>query len=157
MMQHPSVRLQLEQFHWWLLCPQTQPGAVQQAQGRRKGGGGGGGQQQLRSPVVKRPAAAPVTLQGWLHKQGSEGFMLWKRRWFVLSEYCLFYYKGSYETHAQMKHGMFAVFMSICAQFAQEASLLDRLLLSRLLTCIQGIRQPWDSTRVTEVQRDWET
>jgi hypothetical protein len=44
--------------------------------------------------VVKRPAAAPVTLQGWLQKQGSEGLMLWKKRWFVLSEYCLFYYKG---------------------------------------------------------------
>ena len=73
-----------------VLCPQ-QPGAPQQAPSRRKGGG----QQQLRSPVVKRPPAAPVTLQGWLHKQGSERLMLWKKRWFVLSEYCLFYYKGN--------------------------------------------------------------
>ncbi|KAJ8866084.1 hypothetical protein PR048_033608 [Dryococelus australis] len=55
-------------------------------------------QHQLRSPVVKRPSAAPVTLQGWLHKQGSEGLMLWKKRWFVLSEYCLFYYKGELAT-----------------------------------------------------------
>ncbi|KDR07169.1 Pleckstrin-like proteiny domain-containing family A member 5, partial [Zootermopsis nevadensis] len=55
------------------------------------------GQQQLRSPVVKRPSAARVALQGWLHKQGSEGLMLWKKRWFVLSEYCLFYYKGPEE------------------------------------------------------------
>jgi hypothetical protein len=45
--------------------------------------------------VVKRPATARVALQGWLHKQGSEGLMLWKKRWFVLSEYCLFYYKGT--------------------------------------------------------------
>lgn len=51
--------------------------------------------QQLRSPVAKRPPEAPVTKRGWLHKQGSEGFMLWKKRWFVLSEYCLFYYKGT--------------------------------------------------------------
>ena len=55
-----------------------------------------GPQQGLRSPAAKRPLSAPVALQGWLHKQGSEGLMLWKKRWFVLSEYCLFYYKGSY-------------------------------------------------------------
>lgn len=53
-----------------------------------------GGSIHIRSPAAKRPPQAPVTLQGWLHKQGSEGLMLWKKRWFVLSEYCLFYYKG---------------------------------------------------------------
>ncbi|XP_022915028.2 uncharacterized protein [Onthophagus taurus] len=52
---------------------------------------------QLRSPIAKRPPEAPVAMQGWLHKQGSEGLMLWKKRWFVLSEYCLFYYKGPEE------------------------------------------------------------
>lgn len=52
---------------------------------------------QLRPPAVKRAAFAPVAMQGWLHKQGSEGLMLWKKRWFVLSEYCLFYYKSKYE------------------------------------------------------------
>ncbi|XP_034951955.1 uncharacterized protein kmr isoform X7 [Chelonus insularis] len=55
------------------------------------------GPQGLRSPAAKRPLSAPVALQGWLHKQGSEGLMLWKKRWFVLSEYCLFYYKGPEE------------------------------------------------------------
>ena len=35
-----------------------------------------------------------MAYEGWLYKQGSEGLMLWKRRWFVLSEFCLFYYKG---------------------------------------------------------------
>ncbi|PSN50058.1 hypothetical protein C0J52_04228, partial [Blattella germanica] len=74
---------------------QQQQSGGQQIPSRRKGGSGS--QQQLRSPVVKRPAAAPVALQGWLHKQGSEGLMLWKKRWFVLSEYCLFYYKGPEE------------------------------------------------------------
>ncbi|XP_043481768.1 uncharacterized protein LOC122510889 isoform X2 [Leptopilina heterotoma] len=78
---------------------------------RIKGGGGGGGDgtsaisgvrrksgpQGLRSPAAKRPLSAPVALQGWLYKQGSEGLMLWKKRWFVLSEYCLFYYKGPEE------------------------------------------------------------
>ncbi|XP_039294554.1 uncharacterized protein LOC111059440 isoform X2 [Nilaparvata lugens] len=52
---------------------------------------------QVRSPCIKRLPSAPVTLQGWLHKQGSDGLMLWKKRWFVLSDYCLFYYKGQEE------------------------------------------------------------
>ncbi|XP_071558758.1 uncharacterized protein [Temnothorax nylanderi] len=56
-----------------------------------------GPQAGLRSPAAKRPLSAPVALQGWLYKQGSEGLMLWKKRWFVLSEYCLFYYKGPEE------------------------------------------------------------
>ncbi|CAG9855448.1 unnamed protein product [Phyllotreta striolata] len=55
------------------------------------------GTSQLKSPSAKRPPEAPVTKQGWLHKQGSEGLMLWKKRWFVLVEYCLFYYKGPEE------------------------------------------------------------
>lgn len=55
-----------------------------------------GNNNHMRSPFAKRPLEAPVTMQGWLHKQGSEGLMLWKKRWFVLSEYCLFYYKGMY-------------------------------------------------------------
>lgn len=55
-----------------------------------------GEKKQLRSPSARRPPNAPVTMQGWLHKQGSEGLMLWKKRWFVLSEFCLFYYKGQY-------------------------------------------------------------
>ena len=44
--------------------------------------------------AIKRSDEAPVTLRGWLYKQGSDGLQLWKKRWFVLSEYCLFYYKG---------------------------------------------------------------
>ena len=44
--------------------------------------------------AIKRSDTAPVTLRGWLYKQGSDGLQLWKKRWFVLSEFCLFYYKG---------------------------------------------------------------
>ncbi|XP_043851580.1 LOW QUALITY PROTEIN: pleckstrin homology domain-containing family A member 4 [Dromiciops gliroides] len=36
----------------------------------------------------------PVHIRGWMHKQDSGGLRLWKRRWFVLSGHCLFYYKG---------------------------------------------------------------
>jgi hypothetical protein len=59
--------------------------------------GGGGSSTPVKSPpalAIKRSETAPVILQGWLYKQGSEGLQLWKKRWFVLSEYCLFYYKG---------------------------------------------------------------
>lgn len=52
-------------------------------------------QNQLRFPSTKRPPEAAVTMQGWLHKQGSDGLKVWRKRWFVLSNYCLFYYKGN--------------------------------------------------------------
>ncbi|XP_014250427.1 uncharacterized protein LOC106667180 isoform X2 [Cimex lectularius] len=51
----------------------------------------------IQSPIVKRVLSTPVTLQGWLQKRGSDGLMLWKKRWFVLSDYCLFYYKDTDE------------------------------------------------------------
>uniref|UniRef100_A0A182UB54 PH domain-containing protein n=1 Tax=Anopheles melas TaxID=34690 RepID=A0A182UB54_9DIPT len=57
----------------------------------------GGQQHTLKSPVTRRPANAPVTLAGWLYKQGSDGLKVWRRRWFVLSEYVLYYYKGQEE------------------------------------------------------------
>ena len=51
----------------------------------------------LKSPVAKRHPNAPVTCSGFLWKQGSDGLKVWRKRWFVLSEYCLFYYKGPEE------------------------------------------------------------
>lgn len=54
-------------------------------------------QNNLRFPSTKRPPEAAVAMQGWLHKQGSEGLKVWRKRWFVLSDYCLFYYKGPEE------------------------------------------------------------
>ncbi|XP_062557360.1 uncharacterized protein LOC134222215 isoform X5 [Armigeres subalbatus] len=51
----------------------------------------------LKSPVTKRPANAPVSMSGWLYKQGSDGLKVWRRRWFVLAEYVLYYYKGQEE------------------------------------------------------------
>lgn len=53
---------------------------------------------QLKSPVAKRTPTAPITMSGWLYKQGTEGLKVWRKRWFVLSEYCLFYYKGPDES-----------------------------------------------------------
>ncbi|XP_045504459.1 uncharacterized protein LOC123701080 isoform X2 [Colias croceus] len=53
--------------------------------------------QALRSPTAQRIPTAPVTMAGMLYKQGSDGLKVWRKRWFVLSEYCLFYYKSQDE------------------------------------------------------------
>ncbi|XP_068439372.1 pleckstrin homology domain-containing family A member 7-like isoform X2 [Clinocottus analis] len=50
-----------------------------------------------RCLASKRDPNCPVVIRGWLNKQDSSGLKLWKRRWFVLSNYCLFYYKDSRE------------------------------------------------------------
>lgn len=51
----------------------------------------------LKSPKTKRQPSALVTFSGWLYKQGSDGLRVWRKRWFVLTEYCLYYYKGPEE------------------------------------------------------------
>ncbi|XP_057682185.1 pleckstrin homology domain-containing family A member 7 [Corythoichthys intestinalis] len=50
-----------------------------------------------RCQSAKRDPNCPVVIRGWLSKKDSTGLKLWKRRWFVLSNYCLFYYKDSRE------------------------------------------------------------
>ncbi|XP_049579631.1 pleckstrin homology domain-containing family A member 7 isoform X9 [Syngnathus scovelli] len=50
-----------------------------------------------RDQAIKRNPNVPVVVRGWLYKQDSSGMRLWKRKWFVLSEFCLFYYKDSRE------------------------------------------------------------
>ncbi|XP_008567527.1 PREDICTED: pleckstrin homology domain-containing family A member 4 isoform X3 [Galeopterus variegatus] len=58
-----------------------------------------------RGNAPRRDPNLPVHIRGWLHKQApppmsqqdSSGLRLWKRRWFVLSGHCLFYYKDSRE------------------------------------------------------------
>ncbi|XP_064423346.1 pleckstrin homology domain-containing family A member 7 isoform X4 [Latimeria chalumnae] len=50
-----------------------------------------------RDQAIKRDPNVPVVVRGWLYKQDSSGMRLWKRRWFVLADYCLFYYKDSRE------------------------------------------------------------
>ncbi|XP_033909351.3 pleckstrin homology domain-containing family A member 7-like isoform X9 [Acipenser ruthenus] len=50
-----------------------------------------------RDHAIKRNPNMPVVARGWLYKQDSSGMRLWKRKWFVLADYCLFYYKDSRE------------------------------------------------------------
>nr|XP_020140038.1 pleckstrin homology domain-containing family A member 6 isoform X16 [Microcebus murinus] len=50
-----------------------------------------------RSHSMKRNPNAPVTKAGWLFKQASSGVKQWNKRWFVLLDRCLFYYKDEKE------------------------------------------------------------
>uniref|UniRef100_A0A3B3U580 Pleckstrin homology domain containing A5 n=1 Tax=Poecilia latipinna TaxID=48699 RepID=A0A3B3U580_9TELE len=50
-----------------------------------------------RSNSIRRNPTAPVMKRNWLYKQDSTGMKLWKKRWFVLSDLCLFYYRDEKE------------------------------------------------------------
>ncbi|KAI5091164.1 pleckstrin-like domain-containing family A member 5 isoform X21, partial [Silurus meridionalis] len=50
-----------------------------------------------RSHSIKRNPNAPIVKRSWLYKQDSTGMKMWKKRWFVLSDMCLFYYKDEKE------------------------------------------------------------
>uniref|UniRef100_A0A8C5MMJ0 PH domain-containing protein n=1 Tax=Leptobrachium leishanense TaxID=445787 RepID=A0A8C5MMJ0_9ANUR len=50
-----------------------------------------------RSNSIKRNPNAPVTVRNWLYKKANSGMKLWKKRWFVLSDLCLFYYRDEKE------------------------------------------------------------
>uniref|UniRef100_A0ABM5G6Z8 Pleckstrin homology domain-containing family A member 6 isoform X5 n=1 Tax=Pogona vitticeps TaxID=103695 RepID=A0ABM5G6Z8_9SAUR len=50
-----------------------------------------------RSNSMKRNPSATVTKSGWLYKQASSGVKQWNKRWFVLVDRCLFYYKDEKE------------------------------------------------------------
>ncbi|XP_063766163.1 pleckstrin homology domain-containing family A member 6 isoform X3 [Eleginops maclovinus] len=50
-----------------------------------------------RSNSMRRNPKAEVSKQGWLCKQASSGVKQWNKRWFVLTDRCLFYYKDENE------------------------------------------------------------
>ncbi|XP_048878448.1 pleckstrin homology domain-containing family A member 6 isoform X7 [Brienomyrus brachyistius] len=50
-----------------------------------------------RSNSMRRNPKAEVSKQGWLYKQASNGVKQWNKRWFVLTDRCLFYYKDEKE------------------------------------------------------------
>ncbi|XP_067952213.1 pleckstrin homology domain-containing family A member 7-like isoform X7 [Watersipora subatra] len=54
----------------------------------------------MNGPQVReRPQNLPVSMRGWLHKfeSGPAGVRTWRRRYFVLSEFCLYTYKDEKE------------------------------------------------------------
>ncbi|XP_034077717.1 LOW QUALITY PROTEIN: pleckstrin homology domain-containing family A member 5-like, partial [Gymnodraco acuticeps] len=50
-----------------------------------------------RSNSIKRNPNVPGMKSSWLYKQDSTGMKLWKKRWFVLCDMCLFYYRDDKE------------------------------------------------------------
>ncbi|XP_067359474.1 pleckstrin homology domain-containing family A member 6 isoform X3 [Channa argus] len=50
-----------------------------------------------RSNSMRRNPKSEVIKQGWLYKQASSGVKQWNKRWFVLTDRCLFYYKDEKE------------------------------------------------------------
>ncbi|XP_052322516.1 pleckstrin homology domain-containing family A member 5-like isoform X1 [Oncorhynchus keta] len=50
-----------------------------------------------RSNSIRRNPNALVVKSNWLYKQDSTGMKLWKKRWFVLSDMCLYYYRDEKE------------------------------------------------------------
>ncbi|KAL3842023.1 hypothetical protein ACJMK2_020093, partial [Sinanodonta woodiana] len=50
-----------------------------------------------KAPQARRGENSRVILKGWLHKQESGGLKLWKRKWCVLADFGLFFYKDSSE------------------------------------------------------------
>ncbi|XP_022088305.1 uncharacterized protein LOC110978001 isoform X4 [Acanthaster planci] len=53
------------------------------------------------APALKRRRDAVATMEGWLFKQDSGALKAWRKRWCVLADYCLFYYKGSDKTRSE--------------------------------------------------------
>ncbi|XP_076351170.1 uncharacterized protein LOC143247285 [Tachypleus tridentatus] len=47
----------------------------------------------IRPPNIRRDSQAQATLKGWLFRLEGGALRQWKRRWCVLTDYCLFYYK----------------------------------------------------------------
>ncbi|XP_038857598.1 pleckstrin homology domain-containing family A member 5-like isoform X1 [Salvelinus namaycush] len=50
-----------------------------------------------RSNSIRRNPNAAEIKSNWLYKQDSTGMKLWKKRWFVLSDMCLYYYRDEKE------------------------------------------------------------
>ncbi|XP_015685495.1 pleckstrin homology domain-containing family A member 7, partial [Protobothrops mucrosquamatus] len=66
-----------------------------------------------RDQAIRRNPNIPVVVRGWLHKQDSSGMRLWKRRWFVLADYCLFYYKGDCTDFSWMDENLKGTLLAI--------------------------------------------
>ena len=89
-----------------------------------------------------------MTLKGWLYKQGSEGLRTWKKRWFVLSDRCLYYFQQTSENVPKgiiplenvkvcLKMVMLCFSVSIC-NFCRFARLRTPSEILSVLKCIQN-------------------
>jgi len=79
------------EFHFIFIAAFKMDGIRNQL-ARRKSGLSNSQGSNFRSPNVKRCDQFRVSRRGWLHRLEGGALKQWKRRWFVLGDYCLFYY-----------------------------------------------------------------
>ncbi|XP_078334386.1 uncharacterized protein LOC111131248 isoform X11 [Crassostrea virginica] len=54
----------------------------------------------LKAPAAKREETAMVTIRGWLYRQEGSSLKTWKKRWCVLADFGLYFYKDDKEHHS---------------------------------------------------------
>ncbi|XP_041836194.1 pleckstrin homology domain-containing family A member 6 isoform X3 [Melanotaenia boesemani] len=123
-----------------------------------------------RSNSMRRNPKAEIAKQGWLYKQASSGVKQWSRRWFVLTDRCLFYYKDEKEDTVlgslpllSFRIGRVDPSDNVTRKFAfkvcSEEEGEDGGLKDPLVSCMQakhtGTRTYYFSTDSHEEQEDW--
>nr|XP_046235821.1 pleckstrin homology domain-containing family A member 6 isoform X2 [Scatophagus argus] len=123
-----------------------------------------------RSNCMSRNPKAEVTKQGWLYKQSSSAVKQWNKRWFVLTDRCLFYYKDEKEDKVlgslpllSFQIGAVEPLDNITRKFAFKVWVEDECedgdLKSTVVFCIQaehtGTRTYYFSTDSHEEQEEW--
>uniref|UniRef100_A0A4W4GFX2 PH domain-containing protein n=1 Tax=Electrophorus electricus TaxID=8005 RepID=A0A4W4GFX2_ELEEL len=121
-----------------------------------------------RSNSMRRNPRAEVTKQGWLHKQASSGVKQWNKRWFVLTDRCLFYYKDEKEDVVLGSLPLLSFKISpvhpldnISRKYAFKVSGVCVCVYARgsIAFCLQvehaGTRTYYFSTESVEEQEDW--
>ncbi|KAM9757968.1 pleckstrin homology domain-containing family A member 6 [Menidia menidia] len=127
-----------------------------------------------RSNSLRRNPKAEISKQGWLSKQASSGVKQWNRRWFVLTDRCLFYYKDEKEDSVlgslpllSFRIGAVEPSDNINRRFAfkvfseeeEEEEGEEGKLKAPIVSCIQakhaGTRTYYFSSDSHEEQRDW--
>ncbi|KAI3370538.1 hypothetical protein L3Q82_025302, partial [Scortum barcoo] len=126
-----------------------------------------------RSNSMRRNPKAEVTKQGWLYKQASSGVKQWNKRWFVLTDRCLFYYKDEKEDTVlgslpllSFRVGGVEPSDNITRKFAfkvwleeEEAECEDGEFKGPVVFCMQaehaGTRTYYFSTESHEEQEEW--
>uniref|UniRef100_A0A8D3DG99 PH domain-containing protein n=1 Tax=Scophthalmus maximus TaxID=52904 RepID=A0A8D3DG99_SCOMX len=121
-----------------------------------------------RSNSMRRNPKAEVTKQGWLYKQASSGVKQWNKRWFVLADRSLFYYKDEKEDSVLGSLPLLSFRIrgvepsdSITRKFAFKVSNTLKKGNDSVVFCMQaehaGTRTYYFSTDSHEEQKEWIT
>ncbi|XP_051890311.1 pleckstrin homology domain-containing family A member 6 isoform X2 [Pristis pectinata] len=89
---HRPISIASEVSNHTLVSENSQEQPLKSSRGSKKNASFG-----KRSNSMKRNPKANVLKCGWLFKQASTGVKSWNKRWFVLADRCLFYYRDEKE------------------------------------------------------------